>query len=289
MSVLKGLSPDLVWKYFEEITKIPRPSKQEGKMIAYLEDFARQHHLDCKKDEIGNILITKAATPGYENCKTVVLQSHMDMVCEKNSDKVHDFSNDPITPVVDGEWVRADYTTLGADDGIGMAAQLAVLVDTSIGHGPVECLFTVDEETGLSGAFALKEGFITGTVLLNLDSEDEGEIFIGCAGGVDTLAEFEIDEQVTEKNSMGIKIMISGLTGGHSGDDIHKGLGNANKILARFIRQAIDEVEFSLSEIDGGNLRNAIAREAYAIGTVPNRFKEEIRVLFNHFSAVVQQ
>ncbi|MGV8829311.1 MAG: aminoacyl-histidine dipeptidase [Breznakibacter sp.] len=288
MNVLSKLSPALVWKYFEEITKIPRPSKQEAKIIAYLEDFAQRHHLKYKKDAIGNVLITKGATPGYENCKTVVLQSHMDMVCEKNSDKMHDFTTDPITVVVDGAWVKADNTTLGADDGIGMAAQLAVLVDTTIEHGPVECLFTVDEETGLSGAFALKEGFLSGSVLLNLDSEDEGEIFIGCAGGVDTLAEFDIEEQDTASNVLGIKIRVSGLTGGHSGDDIHKGLGNANKILARFIRMAMDEVEFSLSEIDGGNLRNAIAREAYAIGTVPLRFKEEIRVLFNHFSADIQ-
>ncbi len=288
MNILDKLSPNLVWKYFEEITKIPRPSKQEGRIIAYLEDFAQQHHLEYKKDDIGNVLIYKAATPGFERCKTVVLQSHMDMVCEKNSDKKHDFSSDALTVVIDGEWVKADNTTLGADDGIGMAAQLAVLVDQSIEHGPVECLFTVDEETGLSGAFALQEGFISGSVLLNLDSEDEGEIFIGCAGGVDTLAEFEIQEKDTEPNALGIKIMVSGLNGGHSGDDIHKGLGNANKILARFIRLALDEVEFSLSEIDGGNLRNAIAREAYAIGTVPMRFKEEIRVLFNHFSADIQ-
>lgn len=288
MSVLNHLSPALVWNYFEEITRIPRPSKQEGKIIAYLEDFAQRHHLNYKKDEIGNVLITKGATPGYETCATVVLQSHMDMVCEKNTDKIHDFSSDPITVVVDGSWVKADQTTLGADDGIGMAAQLAILTDQTIEHGPVECLFTVDEETGLSGAFALKEGFISGSLLLNLDSEDEGEIFIGCAGGVDTVAEFEVVEQPTGQNMLGVKIQVGGLTGGHSGDDIHKGLGNANKILARFIRKAMDEVEFSLSEIDGGNLRNAIAREAYAIGTVPMRFKEEIRVLFNNFSADVQ-
>lgn len=288
MSVLSHLSPALVWKYFEEITRIPRPSKQEAQIIAYLEDFACRHHLNYKKDAIGNVLITKGATPGFEDRKTVVLQSHMDMVCEKNSDKVHDFTLDPITVLVDGGWVKADNTTLGADDGIGMAAQLALLVDDTLEHGPVECLFTVDEETGLSGAFALEEGFISGSILLNLDSEDEGEIFIGCAGGVDTVAEFEVEEQETAENGLGIKIMVSGLTGGHSGDDIHKGLGNANKILARFIRMAMDEVEFSLSEIDGGNLRNAIAREAYAIGTVPLRFKEEIRVLFNHFSADIQ-
>ncbi len=234
------------------------------------------------------MLISKRATAGYENRKTVVLQSHMDMVCEKNSDKEHNFSADPITPVVDGEWVKADNTTLGADDGIGMAAQLALLASNDIEHGPIECLFTVDEETGLTGAFGLKEGFITGSILLNLDSEDEGEIFIGCAGGVDTIAEFEVVEQPVKENRIGIKVNVGGLTGGHSGDDIHKGLGNANKILARFIYSAMMEVEFTVSDIDGGNLRNAIAREAHVIGSVPMRFKEEVRVLFNHFSADVQ-
>ncbi len=288
MSVLDKLSPSLVWSYFEEITKVPRPSKQEDKIIAYLTDFAKKHNLQYRTDDIGNVLISKKASPGYENRKCVVLQSHMDMVCEKNSDKTHDFYTDPITPVVDGEWVRADNTTLGADDGIGMAAQLALLADDSLIHGPIECLFTVDEETGLTGAFGLKEGFMTGSILLNLDSEDEGEIFIGCAGGVDTVAEFDIDEVAPEKSRIGIKISITGLTGGHSGDDIHKGLGNANKILARFIHSAMMEVEFSLSEIDGGNLRNAIAREAFAIGSVPTRFKEEIRVLFNIFTSDVQ-
>lgn len=288
MSVLKHLSPTLVWKYFEEITQVPRPSKQEAKIIDYLERFAESHQLTYKQDETGNILIYKDATPGYENRKTVILQSHMDMVCEKNSDKEFNFLTDPISVVIDGEWVKADGTTLGADDGIGMAAQLAILADKNIEHGPLECLFTVDEETGLTGAFALEEGFMSGSILINLDSEDEGEVFIGCAGGVDTVAEFDITEEAASDNTLGIRIDVSGLNGGHSGDDIHKGLGNANKIIARFIRMAIDEVEFNLSAVEGGNLRNAIAREAYAVGNVPMRFKEEIRVLFNNFSADIQ-
>lgn len=287
MKVLDKLSPDLVWNYFEEITRVPRPSKHEGKVIDYLVRFAQKHNLPYKKDDLGNVLISKKASPGYEDRKVVILQSHMDMVCEKNSDKTHDFFTDPITPIVDGGWVRADNTTLGADDGIGMAAQLALLADDSLVHGPIECLFTVDEETGLTGAFGLKEGFMSGSILLNLDSEDEGEVFIGCAGGIDTVAEFGVEEEPADKNRIGIKISITGLKGGHSGDDIHKGLGNANKILARFIHSAMMEVEFALADIQGGNLRNAIAREAFAIGSVPSRFKEDVRVLFNIFSADV--
>ena len=187
---LQSLEPRAIWHYFEEITQVPRPSKKEEKIRAYLRDFASKFNLPIKEDAIGNILISKAATAGMEDRKTIVLQSHMDMVCEKNNDTIHDFDNDPIQAYIDGEWVKAKGTTLGGDNGIGMAAELAVLAATDIEHGPVECLFTVDEETGLSGAFALEEGFFTGKTLLNLDSEDEAEIFIGCAGGIDTTSTF---------------------------------------------------------------------------------------------------
>ncbi len=215
--------------------------------------------LNAKTDDIGNVLILKPAAQGKEDAPTVILQTHMDMVCEKNSDKVFDFNNDPIEPrIVDG-WVKANGTTLGADCGIGIAAQLAVLTSNEIKHGPLECLITVDEETGLTGAFALKPGFLSGSVLLNLDSEDEGEIFIGCAGGVDTLATFSFIQKPVNENSVAVKISVSGLQGGHSGDEIHKNRGNANKILNRFLWQVNKKFTVQLADFNGGNLRNAIA------------------------------
>lgn len=281
MSILSALEPREVWTHFEAICQVPRPSKKEGKIIDFLLQFAADNGLEAQKDHIGNVLIKKAATPGKENVKPVVLQSHIDMVCEKNSDKKHDFDNDPITPVIDGDWVKADGTTLGADDGIGMAAQMALLVATDIEHGPIECLFTVDEETGLTGAFELKEGFFESKILLNLDSEDDGELFIGCAGGVDTIAKFPFKKESAPDKGFAFKVTVSGLKGGHSGDDIHKGLGNANKILNRFLWEASKKYDLSLSMIDGGNLRNAIAREASAIAVVPNSNKEQVRVAFN--------
>ena len=221
MGVFEGLKPEAVWGYFEEICQVPRPSKKEGKIIAYLLDWAKKHNLEAKRDDAGNVLIKKPATKGKENAPTVILQAHMDMVCEKNSDTVHDFDKDPIQPYVDGEWVRAKGTTLGADDGIGMAAQMAVLTSTDIAHGPIECLFTVDEETGLTGAFALQPGFLSGNILLNLDSEDEGEMFIGCAGGIDTVINMGYKTEKTPAGAFAVKIQVKGLQGGHSGDDIN--------------------------------------------------------------------
>ena len=288
MRKLDTLQPQPLWNYFEEICQVPRPSKKEEKIIRFLLDFAEQNHLEAKRDEIGNVLISKPAFPGRENAQTVILQSHIDMVCEKNSDKKFDFNTDAIVPVIDGEWVRADGTTLGSDDGIGMAAQMSVLASTDIQHGPIECLFTVDEETGLSGAFALKKGFMNGKVLLNLDSEDEGEIFIGCAGGIDTLAELKLRKEPVPGNSFALKIMVKGLLGGHSGDDIHKGRGNANKILARFLWQAIRKFGVRIADFNGGNLRNAIAREAYAVVIVPSVQKEQLVAELNIFSADVE-
>ena len=289
MVKITDLQPEIVWKYFYEITQVPRPSKKEGKIIAYLEAFAKKHNLNIKKDQVGNILMSKPATPGMENRQTVILQSHMDMVCEKNNDTQHDFDNDPIETIVDGEWLRANGTTMGADNGIGMAAELALLASDDIEHGPIECLFTIDEETGLTGAKAIQEGFMAGHILLNLDSEDEGQIFMGCAGGKDTQALFHYQPQEALADRLYFRIDVVGLKGGHSGGDIHKGLGNANKILFRFLYLLKKKgYDFTLCAVDGGNLRNAIAREAHAIIGLQPDDKENVRVLLNHFTADIE-
>ena len=282
------LKPASVFHYFNEICQVPRPSKKEEKIIAYLENFAQAQGLEWKKDEAGNILIKKPATAGLENLKTVILQSHIDMVCEKNSDSTHDFLNDPIETYIDGEWLKAKGTTLGADNGIGMAAQLAVLAANDIQHGPLECLFTVDEETGLTGAFALKEGFMDGDILINLDSEDEGELFIGCAGGANTVAQFAYTEIDAPQDYFFFHVAIKGLTGGHSGDDISKNRANANKLLNRFLSQISAKYDLYLCEIDGGNLHNAIPREARALCAVPMKHKEDVRIDMNIYTAEIE-
>ena len=282
------LKPASVFHYFAEICKVPPPSKKEEKIIAYLQNFAKEQGLELKTDEAGNILIKKPATPGKENLKTVILQSHIDMVCEKNSDSNHDFLNDPIETYIDGEWLKAKGTTLGADNGIGMAAQLAVLAANDIEHGPIECLFTVDEETGLTGAFALKEGFMDGDILINLDSEDEGELFIGCAGGANTTAEFAYEEIDAPQDYFFFNVAIKGLTGGHSGDDISKNRANANKLLNRFLSQLAAKYDLYLCEIDGGNLHNAIPREARALCAVPMKHKEDVRIDMNIYTAEIE-
>jgi dipeptidase D len=285
---MKTLQPAEVFHFFEEICQVPRPSKHEEKVIAYLKDFGQKYQLETKVDDCGNVLIKKPATKGFENRKTVVLQSHMDMVCEKNADVEHDFMTDSIQPYVDGEWLRAKGTTLGADNGIGMAAELALLAAKDIEHGPIECLFTVDEETGLTGAFALQEGFMNADILLNLDSEDDGELFIGCAGGVDTTAKFKYKVEAAPQDYFYFRIEIKGLVGGHSGDDINKNRANANKLLTRFLVQTMRKYPFHLCEIGGGNLRNAIPREAYAVCAIPTKYKEPVRIDFNLFSADVE-
>jgi dipeptidase D len=282
MQILDKQEPYSVWKYFEKICTVPRPSKKEEKIIAWLKEFAEKNKLEYRQDEAGNILITKPATPGNEDKKTVVLQSHMDMVCEKNSNTDHDFETDPIKPYIDGEWIKARGTTLGADDGIGMAAQLALLASDDIGHGKIECLFTVDEETGLSGAFALKAGFFEGKILLNLDSEDEGELFIGCAGGVDTIVSMEFDTEDIPDSHTGFSVQVNGLTGGHSGDDIHKGRGNSNKILNRFLWNLNNRFDMKLVRFDGGNLRNAIPREAKALFSI---HKDDVTALREYYES----
>ena len=260
-----NFEPHKVWQYFYEITQIPRPSKNEDKIIAYLENFAKSKNLEYKKDRVNNIVIRKPASKGGENKPMIALQCHVDMVCEKNNDVDKDFLKDPIEPYIDGEWVKAKGTTLGADDGIGVAMQLAILDSDIEGIGPIECLFTVDEETGLTGANGLEKDMIRSKYLINLDSEDEGQIFIGCAGGKNTLGFLLIKYQSgQEKNS--VEVFVSGLKGGHSGDDIEKKRGNAIKLLTRIVYDLLNSNEtIQLVNIEGGNLHNAIPREATAV------------------------
>ncbi|HJV78000.1 MAG TPA: aminoacyl-histidine dipeptidase [Paludibacter sp.] len=285
---MKTLEPIALWNFFHEITQIPRPSKKEEHIIAYLKAFGEKHNLTTKTDAAGNVLITKASTKGYENRKTIILQAHMDMVCEKNSDVVHDFETDPIQTYIDGDWVKARGTTLGADNGIGISMMLAVLASKKIAHPALECLFTVDEETGLSGAFALEQNFLSGEKLINLDSEDDGEIFVGCAGGIDTMAVLTYKPEKAPDNYFAFTVSVKGLKGGHSGDDIDKGLGNANKIVNRFLWILNKKMDLRLHTFDGGNLRNAIAREAVAVASVPFSERENVRVLFNHYTMDIE-
>lgn len=280
MNVLEKLQPKAVWSHFEEICKIPRPSTREEKISGFLVEFGKRHNLETISDDMGNILIRKPASKGNENLKSIVLQSHMDMVCEKNSDIRHDFDHDPIIPIIDGEWVRAKGTTLGADDGIGIATQLAILESSKIEHGPLECLFTVDEESGMTGAHGIGKDLIRSKILINLDSEDEGELFIGCAGGVDTLATFHYKKAKVLPRSVAFKISVTGLKGGHSGDEIDKDLGNSNKILTRILWHARQLYKSRLNTFDGGNLRNAIPREAFAIITMKERFAADFENSF---------
>lgn len=283
-----NLEPQSVWNYFYEITRIPRPSKKEEKIIKYLIDFAKKFKLSYEHDETGNVLIRKQATKGMENRKMVCLQSHMDMVCEKNTDVEFDFDKDPIQAYVDGEWMKAKGTTLGADDGIGIATQLAILSSKEIEHGPIECLFTVDEETGLTGAFGLAPGFLKSEILLNLDSEDDGQIFIGCAGGMDTTIKIWYKKELVPDWALPFKITVRGLKGGHSGDDINKGRGNANKILNRLLFKAWSQYGVRLNEFNGGNLRNAIAREAEAIVLVNQTLLDKFNKLVEVFNKTVK-
>ncbi|ATR93972.1 cytosol nonspecific dipeptidase [Porphyromonas gingivalis] len=285
---ITDLKPTKVWKFFHEITQVPRPSKKEEKILAYLVKFAEDRNLKYRTDEVGNLVIEKPATPGYEHLETVILQSHMDMVCEKNADKVHDFENDPIRTIIDGEWLHADGTTLGADNGIGCAAELAILDSDDIEHGPIECLFTMDEETGMTGAMNLKPGFFNGKILLNLDSEDEGELFIGCAGGMGTMAEFAYEKREATDDYLYFEVKVSGLKGGHSGGEIHIGLGNANKILTRYLYVLEHELDWKLCSFQGGNLHNAIPREAHAVIGLKADQKERARVILNELAAAVE-
>ena len=281
---IKDLQPKLVWTAFDEITKVPRPSRHEDKIREYLLSYAKKHNIEAKTDEVGNVVMKKPATPGREGAPTVVLQAHMDMVAEKNSDVDHDFLADPIQTYIDGDWVKAKGTTLGADNGIGMAAALAALTDSSIEHGPLEALFTVNEEIGLEGAENLGGDMISGKILINLDSEDDGEIFIGCAGGIDTTAIFKYKRSFSPDNFTYYRVKVSGLLGGHSGGDIHLGRANANKVIARFIWECSNKWAIEVSSFKGGNLRNAIPREAEAIFGIHDKHKDEIGVFLEKYA-----
>ena len=283
MSILSRLNPAPIWMYFEEICNIPRLSKNEGKIRRYLLEFAKKNNLESKEDEVGNILITKPAVKGMENRKTVVLQSHMDMVGEKNADYPHDWTTDPIIPQVTDGWVTATGTTLGADDGIGIAAQLAILTDKNLKAGKIECLFTVDEESGMTGAINLNADFFTGRTLLNLDSEDEGILFIGCAGGMDTVGTMNYKPVSVQKDSYALEISVTGLHGGHSGDEIHKGYGNAVKIMNRLLWNISNQVKISVADFNGGNLRNAIPREAFSTIVFDKSETEQVKTFIKNF------
>ncbi len=283
MSVLSELNPDSIWIYFEEICGIPRLSKKEEKIRHYLIGFARKNSLEYKEDEVGNILITRQPSPGYENRKPIVLQSHMDMVGEKNADYPHNWDTDPIRPVIKGDWVTATGTTLGADDGMGIAAQMAILTDNGLKAGKIECLFTVDEESGMTGAINLKPDFFSGKTLLNLDSEDEGILFIGCAGGLDTIGTMNYTTRPVPEGSVALDISLTGLHGGHSGDEIHKGYGNAVKLMNRLLWKISSEYNFGLANLDGGNLKNAIPRESFATIVLPGDDSAAVSAMVNNF------
>ena len=284
----KELKPALVFEQFAKINEIPRPSKHEEKMIDYLRKFGESHHLETLVDETGNVLIRKPATPGYENRATTILQSHMDMVCDKLVDVDFDFSKDSIQTYVDGDWLRAKGTTLGADDGIGDAIELAILDSDDIEHGPIECVFTRDEETGLTGAFGMKAGFMTGNYLINLDSEDEGQIFISCAGGINTAATFSFKREEAPQDFFFMEATLKGLNGGHSGDDINKKRANAIKILARFLYLEQEKMPLLLAQWNSGKMHNAIPRDGKVVFAVPADKKEEVKADWNLFSADVE-
>ena len=283
------LQPSIVFDCFAEVNKVPRPSKKEEKMIAFLQAFGEGLGLPTKVDETGNVCISKPATPGHEHRKTVILQSHMDMVCEKNKDVDFNFETDAIQTYIDGEWLCAKGTTLGADDGIGVAMQMAILQSTDIEHGPIQCVFTRDEETGLTGAMGMKNDFMQGDYLINLDSEDEGQIFVSCAGGVRTTATYPFPTEEVPAGYYTFRVGVKGLTGGHSGDDINKKRGNANKILVRFLCNEMEKTDLRLIDIQSGGLHNAIPREGYALCAVPADQKEQMRIDLNILSAAVEE
>lgn len=275
MSSILDREPKLVWKHFDEIRKIPHGSKNEGAIREYIVGFAKQHGLEHKVDKAGNVVIKIRATKGMENKPVVVLQGHMDMVCEKNSDKKHDFMKDPIELVIDGDWLKANGTTLGADNGIGVAIGLAMLEDHALQHGPLEALFTVDEETGLTGAFNMDVDMLRGRIMLNLDSEELGSIFVGCSGGGDSIITLPIKTVSVPKGFEAVELKVGGLRGGHSGVDVHEQRANAIKVLGRVLNAGLALGKVYISDIKGGNLRNAIPREAYAVVAVSSKALED--------------
>ncbi len=279
MSTIQTLAPQQVWKHFYELTQVPRPSGHLEKVQEFLLQFGKSVGVEAIKDEAGNIIYRKPATPGMEDCKGVILQAHMDMVPQKSTESDHDFVKDPIQTYIDGEWVKAKGTTLGSDDGMGVAAIMAVMEDKTLKHGPLEALITADEETGMYGAFGLKAGELSGEILLNLDSEDEGELFIGCAGGMDVTATLQYKEVETDATDVAVKVTLKGLRGGHSGLEINEGRANANKLMVRFVREAIASYEARLASWNGGNMRNAIPRSAEVVLTIPADNEEELMEL----------
>ena len=283
MSDIQKLEPKQVWNYFHEITQIPRPSKNEQKIVEYMKDFGKKHNLETIIDKTGNVIFRKPAAKGMENRKGVIFQAHLDMVPQKNSDKKHDFEKDPIETIVDGEWVRANGTTLGADNGIGVAAAMSVLASKTIKHGTLEALFTIDEETGMTGVFGLKKGVLKGDILMNLDSEDEGELYVGCAGGIDVSIEKKYTEEPSPKGTSTYKVTLKGLKGGHSGVDISLGRANANKLLFRFLMQAESDFGVRIAETSGGDLRNAIPRESNALVLVASKKASEFEKFIKHY------
>lgn len=280
------LEPKAVWENFYKLTQVPRPSKKEEKIQAFMLNFGKSLGLVTEKDSVGNVLIRKPATPGMENRKGIILQGHLDMVPQKNSGTTHDFEKDPIDAWIDGEWVRARGTTLGADNGIGVASAMAVLAAKDLVHGPIEAIFTCDEETGMTGALGLQPKWLKGDILLNMDSEEEGELYVGCAGGINANIEFEYDEVIVPDGVTPLKLVISGLKGGHSGLDINLGRGNANKLIIRFLKYATRELDVRLADINGGGMRNAIPREAFAIVLVPDENSEQLKKAVKHYESI---
>ncbi|RMG68571.1 MAG: aminoacyl-histidine dipeptidase [Calditrichaeota bacterium] len=283
---IAGLEPALLWEHFYQLSQIPRCSKHEEKARAYVIEVAQRNNLEYRTDSAGNVVVKKPATPGMENRPTVVLQSHLDMVCEKNKDTEHDFSRDPIRLKREGDWLTAEGTTLGADNGIGVAAALAVLESTSLKHGPLECLFTIDEETGLTGATMLDPNLLEGRMLLNLDSEEDGAIYIGCAGGRDTELLLALDTETAPAGMKAVRIRVGGLQGGHSGLNIHEGRGNAIKLLARFLWKQAPQLNLRVASIDGGSKHNAIPRECDAVVYLPSDQMDKLKAAAEAYSRI---
>jgi dipeptidase D len=282
---IKDLKPNEVWKHFYEITQVPRPSESEHKAVDFVYNFGKHLGLETIKDEMGNVIIRKPATSGKESTPGIILQTHLDMVPQKNKEKEHDFEKDPIIAYIDGDWVTADGTTLGADNGIGVAASMAILESKTLKHGPIEALFTINEENGMVGAQNLRQGLLKGKILINLDSEKEGELNVGCAGGLDATFKFEYKEQQAPIGDT-YKISVSGMKGGHSGIDIHLGRGNANKVLFRVLKSIIDDIH--LSHVEGGDARNAIPREAFAIAIIPSNKILIISSIIEHIEKIIK-
>jgi dipeptidase D len=292
MSTLSQLKPSSLWQLFEKICSIPHPSKHEQKISLWIQSWATELGLSVKEDAIGNLFIKKPATLGMEDRQGIILQAHMDMVPQKNSDTEHNFQTDPIRPYVisesDGDWVTAEGTTLGADNGVGLASALAVLASNDITHGPIEVLVTIDEEAGMSGAFGLEAGWLDGDILINTDSEQEGEVYMGCAGGIDGSATFPLTFDTVPTDFQAFNLSLSGLKGGHSGVDIHTGRANANKLLVRFLLDASNLFDLRLTELNGGSLRNAIPREANASFVIAKDQVEPLKVALAHYLSTIK-